>query len=324
MQKLVDEFSPIIYFSNNEQYFPSSIEYIFENSTLYDQNKPVAIDLTTKNVYDYVLEKYGYNGQRNKNLKLVLTNNTKYGDRFALSCTPIYALVTEKSDRYVIYYIILYPYSGEKNIALIQKVGAHYGDIEHLTVEVTKEKKIIRVFYGAHADINGVWIPAPKLTTIGNHVVAYVAEDSHGLYPNTGFAFRFYGFANDIMRGDIKWVPKVVLLHKMEDPIFNPAVDGWLYFPGDLGEDGTSSVFDKPFFKHGDPETNLKSPPLYGPTASKLFQLFGYSIYPSLIILLTLLGLYQKKISIWLYLLFVFTIVIITIFIVSDKLKNIA
>jgi hypothetical protein len=136
-------------------------------------------------------------------------------------------------------------------------VGQHFGDIEHITVEITKNtNQLKRVYYGAHTGTEGRWVDAKDVPFEDGKIVVYSALHSHACYPQEGSAIRFGGFGNDTMSKGRKWEPEPVRLYRREDPEFNTERDGWMYFAGRIGNDGVTSISDKDYFTQGDSEIN--------------------------------------------------------------------
>lgn len=176
---------------------------------------------------------------------------------------PYYAIYVEQGKHAYIQYYFLYGYNGTYKIAGVGPVsystGEHAMDLEHLTLQFDKEtvhaKKphLTRIGFLAHGSGEGKWIKAhdPKLEYNGNHIVAYAAENGHGLYPEEGIYARIFGRANDKTSKDILWKPAgIIRLRGTNDPLFNPKTMGWVAYPGDLGNEGVSSIGDKAYFNN--------------------------------------------------------------------------
>ncbi len=91
-----------------------------------------------------------------------------------------------------IFYVFLYGYNDPYKIFGFE-VGAHQSDWEGIVVRVDKTKGLQRVYYKAHGDKDGYWLPTDKVQTIKingvDRLVFYSARGSHGSYDsavNTG------------------------------------------------------------------------------------------------------------------------------------------
>ncbi len=76
-------------------------------------------------------------------------------------------------------------------------LGYHEYDVERLTV-LFQDRRPVWVYYGAHSRGQGQWVAwgdAPK--TEDGALVAYVALNSHALYPEPATYWRVFGLAND-------------------------------------------------------------------------------------------------------------------------------
>jgi len=163
--------------------------------------------------------------------------------------TPMYVVTSEKNDLLYIQYVYFYGYNGPYPIAggIIQGSvfdfqNAHEGDIEHTTLEFDKNTKTLkRIYYGSHGKYEGFWLPVtdPLVEREDNRIVVYSAKAGHGCYPTRGTYVRIFGQANDHTNKGHKWVPKnLIRVYPDGDSRFDPKTMGWLYFKGDLGNNG--------------------------------------------------------------------------------------
>ncbi len=80
-----------------------------------------------------------------------------------------------------------------------QAWGYHRHDLEAVTVLFTQGGLPRHVFFFAHADRQGMWVPwAECERTADGALVVYVARGSHASYPRPGRYWRVLGFANDV------------------------------------------------------------------------------------------------------------------------------
>jgi hypothetical protein len=258
MEALINKFSPVLYFHSNEKYFPCSIDWLLKYSTLIDFNTNTRIyNPTQQDLYD-ISKKYDF--KRVGEGEVVLSFGEEvYRGQQPLTDVPCYVLYRELNNKLYITYIFVYPFNGSYEIAGLVGVGQHPGDIEHMTVECTKDGTLERVFFGAHGTKDGKWVNVNDVEFEDGHIVSYVAYSGHGLYNKSGEVFRFGGFANDHLEKGIRWQPKSSIIYNKDDPKFNVATMGWTAFNCRFGgasdkpnTDGIMGLPDKPWFVNGD------------------------------------------------------------------------
>lgn len=90
--------------------------------------------------------------------------------------------------------------------------GYHPHDLEAVTVLFTQGGLPRHVFFFAHSDRQGMWVPWDKcMRTRDGALVVYVARHSHASYPWPGRYMRVFGFANDACSGSGTWLNPVAL-----------------------------------------------------------------------------------------------------------------
>lgn len=296
---LVNMLSPIVYLHTDERYFPSSIDYVLNNSVLVENGKQTADKVTSASLFALSRDKYNFKtGLPHTQLRIDYPKSLWPGQRKDLDKVPVYALVRENKDTFDIYYILIWPYNGPRRILDVADAGAHYFDLEHLTVVVDKKTmEPIEAFYGAHGAEDGKWVKWSDIQLENGHPIALAALDGHGLYPEVGFAYRIGGLANDDVDFGTRWFPPVERVYFRQDPRFKPETMGWMYFSGRMGFDGVSSAADKPFFYKGDPRTKLTTPPFYRLQYAYLQTIAGIYVRIALAAAIILFGFYQKRVS---------------------------
>jgi hypothetical protein len=268
MEELIKKYSPILYFHSNEKYFPCSIDWLLNYSVLVDFNSKTRINKPTqKDLYDNAKK---YNFQRVGEGEVILSYGEEvFRGQQPLTDVPCYVISREKNNKIYITYIFLYPYNGSYDIAGLVGLGEHPADLEHITVECSKDGNIERVFFGAHGTKDGRWVKKDEVEFENGHIVAYVAYSGHGLYNKSGEVFRFGGFANDKLERGIKWSPSTSIIYSKDDPKFNANTMGWTVFNSRLGggsdkpnTDGIMGLPDKPWYVSGDEtDENFYKPP---------------------------------------------------------------
>jgi hypothetical protein len=258
---LLTKFCPIFYLHPTEIYKPSSIEYILENSELVSndftilKNSPLSsLDLISSPSSSFIdISQKIIKGQ-------------------SLSVAPIYGKVKKLEEYTDLTYIAVFPYNGDFNILNIQKVGEHFGDIEHVTIRLNKNNEIDSIFYGAHRIRNGRWIKPCEAEYENGRIVVYIALHGHGMYYKPYLAFRFFGFANDYMDKGERWDPKIVQIYEITENEFDKETMGWAYYEGKIGYDGIRSLSDKEWFHEGESTSLIYNPPdIYNKVFSDLF-----------------------------------------------------
>lgn len=268
MEALVSKFTPIIYLHPEEKHYPVDINWLLRNSTLKDFNDNTVIKSPTQRDLYNIAQKYNFQTRKDGDVVLGFEPST-YRGQTPVSDVPIYALYREKNDKIYITYIILSAYNGTYNIAGLAEVGEHPGDIEHITVEASKDGTLLRVFFSAHEIKDGRWVKAEEIEKENDKIVAYNAVNGHGLYPYEGTAFRFGGAANDILIKGEKWEPITSIIYPKDDPRFNIDTMGWTVYNSRFGgpidkpnTDGITGLPDKAWIIDiNNPDETFYSPP---------------------------------------------------------------
>lgn len=102
-------------------------------------------------------------------------------------------------DVFRITYMCFYPLNDGY---LFGKVGFHYGDWEHCTIEYSSESfEPLRMYFGAHGSKEGRWVDWKEVEkTIEGKPIVYVSARSNASYPRARCYPRIFGFANDKTR----------------------------------------------------------------------------------------------------------------------------
>ncbi|KAG9450695.1 hypothetical protein H6P81_010660 [Aristolochia fimbriata] len=205
-------YSPWVYLHPDEDYFPSSVTWFFNNGAqLYKQgdSTPQPIDATGSNLPQggsndgaYWLDLPSDESGKNK---------VKKGDIQSSECyvhvKPMLGATFSDLATWV-----FYPFNGPSrakvgalNISL-GKIGEHVGDWEHFTLRVSNfTGELWRVYLSEHS--RGAWIDASSLEFEGgNKVVMYSSLHGHALYPKPGLVLQGneklgVGIRNDAAKG---------------------------------------------------------------------------------------------------------------------------
>lgn len=285
-EELLSTLSPIIYLHSQEKYFPSSVDYYLENSKLVEISNGVKTikdeNPSQRDIYNFCLNSLD---TLNKNIYLDIPKSNIFGENPQKKSIPIYAYIDKKQstdNELHLVYVMFYPYNGEFKILGLEDKGTHFGDIEHITIVLTRNNsenankpvyKLDKIFFGAHGDLDGRWVNAENVEFENDKPVIYAAYHSHATYPKAGSYFRIYGLANDNTDKGVRWVPSVQRIYTKDEEAFNPDTMGWVYFCGLWGEDGINSLRHKTFFEKGEPkQEDLKSPTYMTQTKWKLIK----------------------------------------------------
>lgn len=270
---LVQKYTPRFYFHTEEKYFPSNVDWLFQHSTLTDSGVQVPTD--AESVYNLAQK---YNFYCVNNVMLDFTDDLLTGQNPRE--VAIYCRVRETDTKIILTYIIFFPFNGNYTILRgLNYYGHHKGDIEHITVEVKKsDGSLIRVFFGAHGDADGRWVAAKDIKYEDGRILAFIALDGHGIYPNDGVYFRFFGLANDITNRGVKWDPTAIPFFDRTDSRFDKNTMWWSVYCGKIGgPDGISNLGTRGWFINADPE-NTNPPPGLSSLAYNVFLVFVYII----------------------------------------------
>jgi hypothetical protein len=161
-----------------------------------------------------------------------------------LSEIPYYVYLFETEETYQFIYVFFYAYNGPIRFCGLSflEVGNHEGDIEHVTIEVSKHilenqaktdreidpRKIVnRVYFSSHRKGNGVWLKPYQIEWRNHRLVTYSAIHTHASYPHAGTIWRCFGAVNDHTGNGLVWNPKHLVL------ITNKT--HWVHYPGKIG-----------------------------------------------------------------------------------------
>lgn len=270
MIPIIKKYSPVLYLCN-ERYYPIAAEdYVTAPTTqlVYQPNhkqvpsspKTIVIprgQVTMEKIYE---NRKKYSG---KDFFFEIDECTKFGSNPAQFSdgkknltTPVYVTWNQYKDKTYIVYVFAYGFNGPYPVNIpgidvpilkgdiSDEQGAHEFDLEHITLELNKDKQLERIFFAAHGRAEGVWYPAnhKDIQYEGTHPISHVAINGHGSYPREGTHLRIFGFANDITCKTKKWIPQLVLLYPENDERFNPKTMGWVYHSGEYGRRGVGPM----------------------------------------------------------------------------------
>ena len=211
-QDLIKKYAPIVYLHPDEDYFPCTIEYFWQNSSLWNQDGVCVVPEGKMSVEKLPVD------PNDTDWYLDVDNQYLKGCK-EVNKVPFYVNIVDNGDTYQIFYIFFYAYNGsfwlcgvpEKNCPCFA-VGAHKADVEHICVEVKKgqvynKDSVTRVYFAAHGHNDGQWISAKDLVWEGDKILCYSAKHSHASYQKLGTIWRCLGFINDNTGRGTVWTP---------------------------------------------------------------------------------------------------------------------
>lgn len=215
VQELVRAYAPRIYFHSKEKFFPSSVNWYFENGALLytkgQESNPVPIEANGSN-----LPQGGSNDGNfwidlpvDENKKEQVKNGDLQSSEAYLQVKPMLgATFTD------IAFWIFYPFNGFGTAKLgpidipLGRIGEHIGDWEHLTLRISNFNGALhKVYFSEHS--KGVWVDSSLLEFQegSNKPVAYAARNGHPFYPKPGLVLqggkRTVGIRNDAERSSV-------------------------------------------------------------------------------------------------------------------------
>ncbi|KAL7120733.1 hypothetical protein ACP275_02G140300 [Erythranthe tilingii] len=198
---LVQAYSPLIYFHPDEQYFPSSVEWFFENGALLykkgEESKPVNISPTGSNLPE------GGGNDDEYWIDLPIDNaskeRVKKGD-LASACAYLHVKPMFGGTFTDIAMWLFYPFNGPARAKIeflnvsLGRIGEHVGDWEHVTLRISNlSGELKSVYFGQHS--KGVWVEASDLEfeNGSNRPRAFSSLRGHASYPKEGLVLQGNG-----------------------------------------------------------------------------------------------------------------------------------
>ncbi|CDP14942.1 unnamed protein product [Coffea canephora] len=213
IEALFQAYSPWVFFHPKETYFPSSVNWYFENGALLytkgAESNPVAIQYNGANLPQGESndEAYWLDLPVDKNAKERVKKGFLQSAEVYLQIKPMLgATFTD------IAIWIFYPFNGPGTAKLglvdipLGRIGEHIGDWEHLTLRISNFNGILyKVYFSEHS--KGIWVDAPLLEFHDgtNKPVAYSALSGHPNYPKPGLVLQGagdVGIRNDAAKSD--------------------------------------------------------------------------------------------------------------------------
>jgi len=249
---------PVYWLHSQEVAFPLSQPEYFSHSEAVDEdgNRYTGDTLTPQRMHD-LIEDIG-RPPKGATLRIKTEVDPVKLGRRDFDNVPIHANFYKDGDYWYINYITCFGYNEAFQILRLARIGEHYADIEHQTLELeedadTGEFTPVRLYYAAHGNENGRWIPWADVEKTGDdpeRPVAYVAHGSHATYHKPGRWFRLFGAANDRTEQGYVWRPQVDIVYPHGHEKYNAETMGWLRWTRDVGDGHVGGLATKNWFVH--------------------------------------------------------------------------
>ncbi len=194
----VAKYSPVLYFHNNESYFPCTIEHMLSNSTLKSSADPTlnVVNPTQQDLMDH------------PSSDVYLEVDPSQFSGMKSNLPPMYCAVQQAPDNnIVISYIILYAFQGGQTLhvdstsfthfldagdidVIVNDYGMHVGDLERVQVVLNAaDYTLLSVGYEAHGDMTA-YPPEQVLFEQGSRPVVNVALNGHSAHNSHAVGLR--------------------------------------------------------------------------------------------------------------------------------------
>ena len=170
-KELVAMYSPILHFTDNEDFYPTTVDYFISTSSLIDHSTGVTIEssLTTETLGLYTSSNF----YLNHNLETFEAIALDYSLEVETNGYYIYVNVMNDGSSKVIQYWLFYVFNNGP-------LNDHQGDFELIEVFLDSSDNPQTVLYSQHfSGQNAAWSDVEK---VDNHPIVYVAQGSHANY----------------------------------------------------------------------------------------------------------------------------------------------
>lgn len=260
IQKAIQTFLPVMYLESTDPYRPIVFDQYVAEAALKDTDTGniVVTDLNPEGFTDLLVQTPDFcNAEYSLFLPQGLSStcikdwNPTAED---LKEVPLYVHVLNPSkNQLFVSYTHMYAYNGPTHLMGL-KLGEHYADLEHTTVEVKMnqagEMELDRMYFSKHD--GGNWVSSSFLIRQGTRPVVFSAKCSHASYEYPQVCSRFYGVVADIAGPGLLWnVQKTVFIP--DNPVLAPRNTGWMsLFRGSLGDGSVTSFKGKSWWNTPD------------------------------------------------------------------------
>jgi hypothetical protein len=263
MEAALNRHRPVYWLHGEETAFPMSLrEYVEYCRALDPDGKPYTTDrLTPARVHALVEDELGGAAPRGATLSVLPEFAPIHRGRPDVARVPIYVNHYESGGKHYVNYITCYSYNRPFRVMRFFKIGEHWCDIEHQTLELDADLRPVRMYYAAHGGENGAWVDWDDVEKEGDRPVVYVAKGSHASYSKPGYWFRLYGAANDQTARGFRWDPAVEPVYDADQEGYDPETMGWMRWNRDMGDGHVGALRSKAWWRRpgaqGDTERAL-------------------------------------------------------------------
>jgi hypothetical protein len=242
VQALAQKFVPYMYFHENENYFPITIDsylsvcQLNQNSTSSTTPDLTNFTVLEEKVTPAILGNY--------------TDPTKYANTYLSFSNPNYAsiiggdsnntttyckIVDLGTNSYAFIYFFVYqqvaayPFCGCCCCNLTSYM--HLGDIKAVIVYVT-DGEVLATEFAAHGDNDGAFIDSSKMEFRDSHPIVYCCLGDHSTYYNEGIHPRIFGIVYDRCSKGISSIPNVIFVDNNTQ---------WCNYAGAFNNEGISA-----------------------------------------------------------------------------------
>ena len=226
---LLKKYNPVFVFNTSEEYWPCSVEYVMENSQLYNDDKKI---LEEGQVTSNILAS---NIGNHLNINSRIYPGSPLDKIHLKHNIPLYCKVNTNEQFIDLIYIVFFAYNGPFNV-LGFNTGEHQADIEHVVIRLSAEtKKPIAIFFSAHGIQDGVWVKYEQVQKYNHYPVVYVAKFSHAMYPKASTWYRIFFLANDHTDDGVHWLSNNLVVLTEDNPV-------WVKYTGTWGIDSVTNM----------------------------------------------------------------------------------
>ena len=240
---------PIYWLHAEESAFPMGLrEYVEYCEAVDPDGKPYTTDRLTPARMHALMQELGA-APRGATLRVKPEFEPIHRGRPDVDQVPIYTNHYKANGKHYVNYITCYSYNRPFRVMRFLKVGEHWCDIEHQTLELDADLKPVRLYYAAHGGENGVWVAWDDVEKSGDRPVVYVAKGSHASYPKAGYWFRLFGAANDQTARGFLWDPALEPIYDAGQDGYDPDTMGWVRWNRDMGDGHVGALRTKAWWR---------------------------------------------------------------------------
>lgn len=255
---------PLYWLHREETAFPMALrEYVEHCQAVDPDGKPYTADRLTPARVHTLVDELGGAAPRGATLRVKAGFEPIHRGRPDVDRVPVYTNHYEADGKHYINYITCFSYNRPFRVLRFFRVGEHWCDIEHQTLELDADLRPLRLYYAAHGGDNGTWVDWGDVEKVAGteRPVVYVAKGSHASYPEPGYWFRLYGAANDQTQRGFRWDPALEPILDADQAGYDADTMGWVRWNRDMGDGHVGGLRSKAWWRRpgaqGDAERAL-------------------------------------------------------------------